>query len=99
MIRFRKLVIAKDYFWALISWVKDRIYKCDCKLHWKRCPICGHWTLDYNYICPVCHWEYEWEYEDKNNYNLPCYTNGNLNVYEYREFAKKNLGIKIKDTK
>ena len=97
MIRF--LEIVRDYFDAFIVWLRDRIKKCDCKFHWKRCPVCGNWTLDYNYICPVCHWEYEWEYEDSKNYDKPCYTNGDLSIYEYRELVKKKYGVKIRNEK
>ena len=100
MFRFKRIIeIISSYFWALVHWLRDRLKRSECKYNWKRCPVCGCWTLDYNYICPVCHWEYEWEYENPKNYDKPCYTNGNLNIYEYRELAKKNYGIKIKNIK
>lgn len=74
-------------------------YKKDERAKIVKCPVCGHLTLNQSFICNHCHWEYESEYEDKSKYSQPSYSNGNLNIYEYRENAKKQYGIKIRNIK
>lgn len=62
-------------------------YSKDERAKFRRCPVCGHWTLNQNFICPYCHWEDD-GYYDVNDYNKPSYPNGNMNVFEYREYIK-----------
>ena len=64
-------------------------YKKDTRAKIIRCPVCGYITLNQNYICPNCKWE-EDGHTKVEDYSRPSYPNGNLNVYEYRQWCKEN---------
>jgi len=92
-----RLKILRTYSWMFKEWIsyKIRSYK---GYNWTRCPVCGHWTLTQNYICPFC----EWEYDDTLDENEESYVNGST-IAEYRmrvidkygeEIIKKHLGNK-----
>ena len=51
-----------------------------------KCPCCGEDTLDMNYICPNC----KWEYDGIPSEDMKSYCNGGKTLKEYRESFYKS---------